>query len=91
MLNQPEHKKHFWRFRCGHVGGEVVVLPNSKRRMLLLYEQSQETEPSYRLPLRGRLRGTAYDLHCTLCGDTRDWPGGNAAPIEKCAGRAIMA
>ncbi len=74
----------FWRFDCGHIGGEVKMLRMGagRVRILLLYEQSMVTEPSRRPALRGRIEGSMFEIRCTICGRTRDWVIGEEAMQE---------
>lgn len=78
------NKQRFWRFSCGHIGGEIQMarMGSGRMRILLLYEQSQKTRPGCRPALRGRLLGTMYDIRCTICGCIRDWVIGDDALQE---------
>lgn len=89
MDNHTEHERRFWRFSCGHIGGEIHVEDARQGstaghvRQLLLYEQSLTIVPTVlpgsEIPLRGRIEGTVRDLRCTICGSTRDWIMGEDA------------
>jgi len=81
---------HFWRFECGHIGGEVKMLRMGAGRVrtLLLYEQSLAMEPSTRPALRGRIEGSMFEIRCTICGRTRDWIIGEEALQELLRRRA---
>ena len=74
-MKRSDPKRKFWRFRCGHIGGEIVTIDGVAG--LVLFEQALVTEPQEYPPMfgyfHGHLDGTGLTVRCTICGATRDW------------------